>query len=61
MTVHLAYDAHLARLEDLHRDAAKRRRVRVFPRRSSLLRRLIAGRRPRRVASPSPRSAHEGA
>jgi hypothetical protein len=27
MTVHLAYDAHLARLDELHREAAQRRRV----------------------------------
>jgi hypothetical protein len=60
MTVHLAYEAHIVRLDDLHREAAERRRSRGLARRRPRLRQLLAARRPRSPGR-STRSAHEPA
>jgi hypothetical protein len=59
MTVHLAYDAHAARLDDLHREAAQRRRARGLTQPRPRLRGLFGIRRRRAVAAGQPRSAQE--
>jgi hypothetical protein len=59
MTVHLAYDAHVARLDDLHREAAQRRRARALAQPRARLRGLFGIRHRRAVASGQPRSAQE--
>lgn len=61
MTVHLAYEAHLAKLDDLHREAARRRRARTSVRRHPRLRALLGIRRRRAAVAGQPRarSAHD--
>lgn len=61
MTVHLAYEAHLAKLDDLHREAAQRRRARAIAPRRPRLRGLFGIRRRRAAIAGQPRarSAHE--
>jgi hypothetical protein len=64
MSAHLTYEANRARLDELHRYAAERRRARAFDRRRprlGLRQLLVARPRGRAERRSEPRSAHQAA